>query len=137
MRVSRTQRRLAQKPGKVGSWDAFRKREIEPHFRQMFPACARCEAFFVNSIYSVQMYRFGTSTGEVTHLVVRRHDMKPIRSWEDMQRIKDELVGPERVAVEVYPPRSQLIDEAELYHLWVLPEDYALPFGLHMPDGGM
>ena len=45
----------------------------------------------------------------------------------------------DRVAVEVYPPESQLVDDADLYHLWVLPAGFELPFGLHgatASDGG-
>jgi hypothetical protein len=53
-----------------------------------------------------------------------------VRSWADMQRIKNELVGPERVAVEVFPPVSELVDQANIAHLWVLPEGFALPFSL-------
>jgi hypothetical protein len=51
-----------------------------------------------------------------------------------MQRIKNELAGPERVAVEVYPPVSQLVDHANMYHLWVFEAGFALPFGLHKPE---
>jgi len=42
-------------------------------------------------------------------------------TWPEMQRIKDELAGPEATAVEVYPPRSELVDEADMFHIWVLP----------------
>ena len=40
-----------------------------------------------------------------------------------------------RTAVQMYPAMSNLIDEGNVYHLWVLPEAYELPFGLHF-DGG-
>ncbi len=65
--------------------------------------------------------------------MVRRHDEKPIRSWTDMQRVKNELMGPDRIAVEVYPKESQRVDVANIYHLWVLPDGMKLPFGLHLP----
>jgi hypothetical protein len=41
-----------------------------------------------------------------------RHD------WRDFQRIKNELVGPEAEAVELYPRESRLIDTTNAYHLW-------------------
>ena len=47
------------------------------------------------------------------------------------QEIKDELFGSRAVAVEVYPPKKNLVDVADIYHLWVLPKDYQLPFGIH------
>lgn len=51
-------------------------------------------------------------------------------TWPEMQRIKDELAGPEATAFEVYPPRDQVIDEADMFHIWVLRG--RLPFGLHL-----
>ena len=64
----------------------------------------------------------------VRHLAVTSlSDIRP--SWPEMQRIKDELAGRDRTAVEVYPPNDQIVDEANMYHIWVLP--YPLSFGLH------
>ena len=91
---------------------------------------------FVNNVYSVQVYDAPSGVGwdsvfrGVVRLAVRRHDSEPIRSWPDLQRIKDELCGPERVAIEVYPARSELCDAANMYHLWVLAEGNRLPFVL-------
>ena len=86
-------------------------------------------AAYVNLVYSVQMSFEDTEWGIVTHLWIRRHDDKaPI--WRDMQRIKNELVGPELVAVEVYPPVRELVDQANMYHLWVFEDGFKLPFSL-------
>lgn len=89
----------------------------------------------LNSQYSVQFFQHETEWGTVDHLMVRRHDGQPIRSWTDMQAIKDDLMGPERVGVEVYPAAADLVDSANIYHLWVLPEGMVLPFGLHLMKG--
>lgn len=85
---------------------------------------------YLNNRYSVQISDVATDWGLVIHLWIRRHDGEMVRSWSDMQRIKNELVGPERVAVEVFPPVDELVDQANLAHLWVLPEGFSLPFGL-------
>jgi hypothetical protein len=58
--------------------------------------------------------------GVVTYLMIARRDGRAVRSWIDLQRIKDTLVGAEYPAVEVYPPRSRVMDTANAYHLWVL-----------------
>lgn len=71
-----------------------------------------------------------TEWGKVLHLIVRRHDLQPVRSWSTMQRVKNAVAGPDRTAVEVYPAEGELVDDANLYHLWVLPEGFDLPFGL-------
>lgn len=86
---------------------------------------------FVNNVFSVQMGEETCQWGAVTHLWIRRHDGQP-PIWREMQRIKDELVGPLRTAVEVFPNTYELVDVAPMYHLWVLPEAVALPFGLHV-----
>lgn len=90
--------------------------------------------FVKNNRYSVQFFHHQTEWGPVEQLLVRRHDEKPVRSWADMQRIKDELVGSDRLAIEVFPPQQKLVDQANCYHLWVLPQGFEFPFGLHF-DG--
>lgn len=85
---------------------------------------------YLNNRYSVQISDEATDWGLVVHLWIRRHDGEMVRSWSDMQRIKNELMGPERVAVEVFPPVSELIDNANIAHLWVMPAGFTLPFSL-------
>ena len=87
------------------------------------------EGAFANLLFSVQISYESSEWGDITHLWIRRHDGQP-PVWREMQRIKDELIGPERTAVEVYPARADLIDAAPMYHLWVLPEGFKLPFSL-------
>jgi len=85
----------------------------------------------LNNKYSIQFYQKDTEWGIIDHIIIRRHDEKPVRSWYDLQRIKNELVGASRTAIEVFPAEEDLVDQAHLYHLWVLPEDFKIPFGLH------
>lgn len=66
--------------------------------------------------------------GGVTHLAISSlSEVRP--TWYEAQRIKDELTHPDRTAVEVYPPRAEIVDGANMYHLWVLRGP--LPFSLH------
>jgi hypothetical protein len=83
--------------------------------------------FVKNNIYSVQFVEKSTSWGVVTRLLIRRHDTKTTVSWAHKQRIKNELVGEEATAVKVFPPESRLFDEANIYHLWILPLEVKLP----------
>jgi len=48
----------------------------------------------------------------------------------DKQRIKNECFGAERVAVEVMPSAANLVDAADMYHMWVLPAGFSFDFGL-------
>ncbi len=83
----------------------------------------------------VQARTLQTPFGAVEHLVIRTAKMAEL-GWAEKQRIKAELVGSERVAVEVYPAASATIDAAPIYHLWVLAAGMRLPFGLHASDPG-
>jgi hypothetical protein len=82
---------------------------------------------FVNSRYQVARRPYGE---EMIYLSIKRIDQMPIRAWRDLQRIKNELVGPECEGLEIYPAESRLLDAANQYHLFVLktPGMY-LPFG--------
>jgi hypothetical protein len=53
---------------------------------------------------------------------------KPI-TWDDLQAIKDHF-WPERIAVEVFPPKSEIVDVADMRWIWVLPKGAVLPFNL-------
>ena len=53
---------------------------------------------------------------------------KPV-TWNDMQAIKDHF-WPERIAVEVFPPRDKIVDVADMRWMWVLPKGAMLPFNL-------
>lgn len=84
--------------------------------------------------YAVMSRPVQTEWGEVIHVCIRNATSTDI-PWAEKQRIKNELFGVERIAIEVFPKESQLIDEAPMYHLWVLPEKMELPFGIHNVDG--
>lgn len=67
--------------------------------------------------------------GQVEHAAIRNTPSTDI-SWAEKQRIKNEIFGNERVAFEVFPKESELVDEANMYHIWVLPEGASLPINL-------
>lgn len=77
-----------------------------------------------NNVFSVQAF----ARGDATQLVVRRHDGGEVHGWSDLQRVKNEVVGPDRVAIEVYPRDSDVVDHANLRHLFVLPDGTDAPF---------
>jgi hypothetical protein len=84
--------------------------------------------------FAVWVSHEASAWGVVTHLWVRRHTSEARRpSWKEAQRIKDTIAGWDRVAVEVFPRRVDIVDQANMYHLWVLPVGVILPFGLGTP----
>ena len=95
---------------------------------------------FVNDTYQVLVY-VGKETDEIyddelcrlgmVYLSIKRLDRKPVRSWTDLQQIKNALCeeGKDRWAVELYPPECQLVNVADQYHLYVYPVGFNPPFG--------
>ncbi|MBK7822842.1 MAG: hypothetical protein IPJ61_17715 [Tessaracoccus sp.] len=57
-----------------------------------------------------------------TDYSVRRGDWRDGIGWDDLQRIKTQCLGEDVWAVEIYPPPSELVDVANMRHLWVLDE---------------
>jgi hypothetical protein len=89
---------------------------------------------YANSKFHVHV-RFLSGAGNhagALHLSIRHNDRRPVRDWRQFQRIKNELAGEEREAIEIYPAESRLVDEANSYHLWVLPEGEMLQAGWHV-----
>lgn len=86
------------------------------------------QVWWRNDVYQVAV----TQEGQWCHLSIKRNDRLPIKEWRDMQQIKNELVGPEWEAVELYPAESRLVDTANQYHLWIFTgegEGFKWPFG--------
>lgn len=85
---------------------------------------------YVNEIFQVNIQDVKDDQGHTWKwLSIKRRDKKPVHDWRALQRIKNDLVGEEFEAIEIYPRESQLIDEANQYHLWVMPEGRISPVG--------
>lgn len=85
---------------------------------------------YENNLYAVNVTEVVGVEGEMWQwLSIKRLDRDIIRDWRHLQRIKTELCGPEREAVEIFPPESHLVDTANQFHLWVLPPGRLLNVG--------
>lgn len=88
---------------------------------------------WVNNLYQVSILRglrWCADGPELIRLSIKRRDKKAIHDWRDLQRIKNELVGEENEAIELYPAESRLVDTANQYWLWVLKDSKErFPFG--------
>lgn len=85
----------------------------------------------LNSLYTVWVYSFSYGEDEVWHhLSIKRFDKAACRDWRHFQWIKNEVCGAEREAIEVFPAESRLLDAANQYHLWVLPEGHVMRVGV-------
>jgi len=69
-----------------------------------------------NNKLSVQLHQ-GAGWPRV---MVRKHDSTRVE-WAELQRIKNELFGEDRVAVEVLPRQRDLVDSANMYWFFLVP----------------
>ncbi len=85
---------------------------------------------FLSDTHQVARKTVDTHLGPMVHLSIKRRDRSPIHDWRELQEIKNELIGAECEAVEIYPAESRLVDSANQYHLWGFADpSFRLPFG--------
>lgn len=90
------------------------------------------EQIYKNDKYQVNIGNCPVPEGwpAMLHLSIKRIDRAWIHDWRELQQIKNELVGSENEAVELYPAESRLCDSANQYHLWVFVDPaHSWPFG--------
>lgn len=56
---------------------------------------------------------------EMHWLSIKRLDQRAVMDWRHLQKIKNELVGPENEAIQLHPAESRLHDTANQFHLFV------------------
>ena len=112
-----------------GRWDEWRRTEL-PCGAPGTGWLRDIRYVFANILYVVLCRPMRTEIGEVIHCAIRTASNRE-PPWRDKQRIKNECFGEDRVAVEVMPAAADVVDGADMYHIWIMPEGYGFPFGLH------
>jgi len=128
---------MAQSPLRK-EWTPLQRVEPNPAMQELRAKVGSPPAHEVwaNDLYQIVVTYMGEIMGDETHdrqgfmhLSMKRHDRHPMADWRHYQAIKNEIAGPEREAVEIFPAESRLVDSANEYHLWVFPEGYVIEFG--------
>jgi hypothetical protein len=89
----------------------------------------RSAEVWMNSRYQVNISKTSDS---MIQLSIKRRDKQPLgpERYRHLQRIKNELVGPEHEGVELYPAETRLLDTANQYQMFVMVDPtYRFPFG--------
>lgn len=58
-------------------------------------------------------------------------------TWDELQEIKRQCGYGERLAVEIYPCDTDIVNVANMRHLWIYPIQHQLPFGWEAADKGL
>jgi hypothetical protein len=132
-RLTRRQAKALRKVRTVHThWSEWQECPLSPEYLKLHPDAVEAgHKMYWNSRYHVWVRDFHSDAfgGVITHLSIKRNDKEPLHDWRDLQRIKNELAGEEREAFELYPAESRIVDLANQYHLWVLPEGMFVPLG--------
>ena len=62
-------------------------------------------------------------------LSIRRNDRAAECDWRIFMRIKNEIVGPDREAIQLFPGMRRVVDTANQYFLFVAPAGYIFGLG--------
>lgn len=77
---------------------------------------AKC-SYYVNDLYQVEV---GPALGDLFEfqINIRRRDGGMFKDWRHFQQIKNEMIGEECEAIELYPAESRKVDASNKYHIW-------------------
>lgn len=120
----------AKKTHKPTPWQSLQPAQLSDPEHWAGSGLKPPDRIYVNNLYSVYVREIGQGA---LHISFHRHSRGAVRDWRHFQAIKNEVAGPERLAVEVFPPESCLIDEANEYHLWVVPPGHESDFPFLVP----
>lgn len=79
---------------------------------------------FINNRYVVMIGdEIKTTKGFAIQALIQKHDDSPIKNhWSELQKIKNQIFGEDKTAIEYYPAVNDLIDDYNIYWLWIFPE---------------
>lgn len=137
---TKTRPRVAMKPlpvptsGQVRRVDAFLKSSVFSVVPESdWPAGAKVTQFKPLAVWLSSRFlvmeapsQDTGSLGVCRHLMVRPHNGQH-PGWKTLQAIKSELLGEDAWAMEIFPPQCLLVDDADMYHLWVLTDTRLMP----------
>jgi hypothetical protein len=107
-------------------WPEFEERSTTSRYRNSSSERDQSCRTFLNERYEVLMFALD---GGVTWLSIKRRKKEAVHDWRELQAIKNSLCGPNREGFEIYPGDWRVIDTANSYHLFVLPEGKGLSVG--------
>lgn len=103
-------------------WTPFEKGYLTPEQLNR----SHTDEVWMNNRYQVNVT---WDSGGMIQLSIKKRSKAIIDDWRDLQRIKNEVLGPEYEAVQLFPAESRLIDTSNQYHLWCLPAGCKFKFG--------
>ena len=99
---------------------------------------------WINEIYMVLVYRGNEippsmnpeQISDFIWLSLRRQDRSALLDWREIQQIKDQLIGEDCEAVQLFPRKERVVDASNQFHIFgVANPEMSFAFGF--PTGGI
>lgn len=74
-----------------------------------------------NDRYTVNVHYLDGDRDGFVEVGVHNHKRTPHVPWRHLQQIKNEVLGPDREAVQLFPAEDRLVDTANEYWIYVYP----------------
>lgn len=116
-------RRREIRKAESGPWDPLRPAVAADTGRHEMELAGETFQWWKNNLYTVLLRLIGQPLPNwppMVHLSIRRNDRRPVTDWRDVQRIKNDLCGPECEGAQLFPAESRLVDTSNQFHLYVL-----------------
>ena len=78
-----------------------------------------------NERYTANVHYLDGKRDGFVEIAVHNHNRTPPVPWRHLQQIKNEVVGPDREAVQLFPAEDRLLDTANEYWIYVYPTGQA------------
>ena len=109
----------------------YHEQEVSLIDKEKYPHLKDVKKCYIATFLEKELYVIHIANPKkgLTHLRIRRLDRLPINNWELIQSIKNDLLGVDSIAIEIYPKESELINFGPTRHIWTWDniEDFALP----------
>lgn len=120
MVVSKRQQRIAASNAKQLLSHSFEQVDLS---KRNFVPRGMTRAF-VNNKYMVMIYDNAQTThGPAIQVLIQNHKNTPLKNhWREIQNIKNSIFGEEVTAIEYFPAESKLIDNYNIYWIFIFPD---------------
>jgi hypothetical protein len=117
-------RRIEQIEAVCGDYIDWLDHQIMPQGRPWYEYTSNSRDYYFREglCVHVKEVHHGNPSRRLTLLSIRHLEDKPIKDWNLFLRIKNHFIGPDKYAIEIYPPVGEIRDSSFTYHLLEWPE---------------
>lgn len=92
-------------------------------------ACDSADFLLKNKTHTVLIHLINDTPDGWVALSIKRNDRQAECDWRILQRIKNDIMGEDREAVQLFPSMQRVLDTANQYFLFVAPKNYIIGIG--------